>query len=269
MPFGVNVRAARGFRFVWPISGLEAGRAQMRLPVIEGVIRRRLLVNFRVDPEVMQRQIPGRFTPKLHADHAIAGICLIRLEAIRPRALRVPFGISSENAAHRVAVRWKSDGGETQEGVFIPRRDTGSRLNQLAGGRLCPGEHHHARFTVEESPESVTVAMQSDDGQVTLRVSGRIGGDLPTTSCFSSLAKASDFFEPGSLGYSVTGDPTRLDGVRLQTRGWCVEPLQVDEVHSSYFFDATRFPAGSVEFDCALVMRNVGHEWHAAEDLYL
>ena len=31
----------------------------------------------------------------------------------------------------------------------------------------------------------------------------------------------------------------------------------------------TRFPTGSVEFDCALVMRNLGHEWHSAEDLYV
>ena len=28
------------------------------------------------------------------------------------------------------------------------------------------------------------------------------------------------------------------------------------------------FPAGSVRFDCALIMRNVAHEWHAAEDLH-
>jgi hypothetical protein len=48
-----------------------------------------------------------------------------------------------------------------------------------------------------------------------------------------------------------------------------VEPLQVEEVHSSYFSDEARFPKGSVVFDCALVMRNLGHEWHSAEDLYI
>ena len=45
--------------------------------------------------------------------------------------------------------------------------------------------------------------------------------------------------------------------------------LRVDEVRSSYFSDPARFPRESVEFDCALVMRNVGHEWHSAEDLYV
>jgi len=52
----------------------------MRLPVIHGVIRRRLLVNFRVDAEVMRCFLPAPFRPKVHNGFAIAGICLIRLE---------------------------------------------------------------------------------------------------------------------------------------------------------------------------------------------
>ena len=240
----------------------------MRLPVIQGVIRRRILVNFRVDPGVMQAQLPPRFRPKLHQGHAIAGICLIRLEAVRPRLVPRFLGLSSENAAHRIAVHWETDAGE-KEGVFIPRRDTGSGMNQLAGGRLFPGEHHRARFAVRESPDRIDLAMHSTDGAVSVRLRGRLGGVLPGSSCFSSLPEASSFFEPGSLGYSVTRETGRLDGIELRTHGWRVEPLQVDDVHSSYFSDETRFPRGSVDFDCALVMRNVGHEWHTAEDLYV
>ena len=37
----------------------------MRLPTIEGTIRRRILVNYRVDPAVIQRHLPSRFRPKL------------------------------------------------------------------------------------------------------------------------------------------------------------------------------------------------------------
>lgn len=239
----------------------------MRIPVIEGTIQRRLLVNFRVDPDVMQRELPARFRPKLHAGHAIAGICLIRLEGIRPRAIRVPVGIASENAAHRIAVQWTTGAGETCEGVFIPRRDTNSMMNHLAGGRLFPGEHHRARFVVDDGGDRIDVAMRSDDGLVDLRVRGRTARALPRTSCFASIEEASAFFERGSLGYSVTADRGRLDGIRLETHGWHVEPLAVEEVRSSYFSDTTRFPRGSVEFDCALLMRDVAHEWHAAGDL--
>ena len=121
-------------------------------------------------------------------------------------------------------------------------------------------------MTNHEGPQG---RRQSDDRVVSVAVRGTLGAELPSSSCFSSLAEASAFFEPGSVGYSVTSDSARLDGIELKTHGWSVEPLQVEQVHSSYFSDETRFPKGSVEFDCALVMRNLGHEWHSAEDLYV
>jgi hypothetical protein len=46
-----------------------------------------------------------------------------------------------------------------------------------------------------------------------------------------------------------------------------VEPLRVEEVFSSYFMDEKRFPRGTATFDCALLMRNIEHEWHVAADL--
>src|SRR5439155_19935523 len=103
----------------------------VRIPRVRGIIRRRLLVNFRLDPDVAQRQLPAPFRPKLHDGRAVAGICLIRLEEIRPRRFPRLAGFSSENAAHRFAVTWSDEGGE-REGVYIPRRDSGSLMNQLA-----------------------------------------------------------------------------------------------------------------------------------------
>src|SRR5689334_14338267 len=125
----------------------------MRLPVIQGVIERRMLVNYRVEPEVIRRILPSPFRPKLHNGVAIAGICLIRLKQLRPLFLSMPMGMGSENAAHRIAVEWDEQG-VAREGVFIPRRDTNSRLNAMVGGRLFPGEHHLARFDVQESSNS-------------------------------------------------------------------------------------------------------------------
>jgi len=228
-----------------------------------------MLVNFRVEPEVIQCQLPPTFRPKLHAGSAIAGICLIRLEEIRPKGLPGFLGLSSENAAHRIAVFWENENGQTQEGVFIPRRDTNSRLNHLAGGRLFPGEHHRAEFEIGTSTPDIDFRMASKDGQVSIRLLARIATALPARSKFATVAEASRFFEPGSLGYSVTADHGRLDGVSLRIRTWHVEPLEVEEVYSSYFEDEGRFPKGSVCFDCALLMRDIEHEWHSAPDLYL
>ena len=240
----------------------------MKLPVIQGVIRRRILANFRVDPEVMQQQLPARFRPKLQRGYAVAGICLIRLEHIRPRFVPESIGLNSENAAHRVAVSWDEDG-VTREGVFISRRDTNSQLNHLLGGRIFPGEHHQSSFSVAESESEISISLESTDSTVAVQIEGATAKALPRDSIFSSLAEASAFFEAGSVGYSVTHDPNRLDGLNLKTEQWQVEPLEVRKVQSSYFSDETKFPPGSIEFDHALLMKNVAHEWHSAEDLYI
>ncbi len=240
----------------------------MKLPVIQGTIRRRILANFRVEPQVMQRQLPARFRPKLQRGFAVAGICLIRLEHIRPRFVPESVGLNSENAAHRVAVLWDEDGA-TREGVFISRRDTNSQLNHLLGGRIFPGEHHQASFSVSESESEIKLSLQSADATVVVKLEGNMAQALPATSIFSSLAEASRFFEGGSLGYSVTHDPNRLDGLNLKTRQWQVEPLELSTVYSSYFSDENKFPKSSIEFDHALIMKNVAHEWHSAADLYV
>jgi hypothetical protein len=238
----------------------------MRLPTIQGVIRRRILANYRVDPEVMQRQLPVRFRPKLHEGYAIAGICLIRLEHIRPKRMPEALGLNSENAAHRVAVLWDEDG-VTREGVFIARRDTGSSISHILGGLVFPGEHNKAVFAVEDTGAVISICMKSRDREMTVEIQGSVTTELAPTSIFSSLAESSAFFEEGSVGFSVTQDPHRLDGLRLDTTAWRVEPLEVRHIHSSYFADTARFPEGSIEFDHALIMRDIEHEWHSEPDL--
>lgn len=234
----------------------------MGLPAMRGLLDRRLLVNFTVDPEVAQRLLPPPFRPKLAGDRAVAGICLIRLVDMRPPPLPAVAGLTSENAAHRLAVAW-SEGEVEREGVFIPRRDTSSRLGVILGGRVFPGALHHARFDVDESDPHYRVGFRSDDGTAGVVVSGRRAAALPGTSVFASLEEASAFFESGSVGYSVTKDPRSFDGVRLKARGWHVEPFDVAEVRSSFFEDTSLFPPGSASFDDALLMRRLDHEWDA------
>lgn len=238
----------------------------MKIPVVRGVIDRRILVNYHVEPNVLAPLLPAPFRPKLIHGMGMVGICLIRLKKLRPTFLPSWLGISSENAAHRTAVEW-DDNGTVREGVYIRRRDSNSRLNTLLGGRLFPGVHHHARFTVNETADRLDVALRSDDGVTTLSVRGHRVEQLPATSVFHSLDEASAFFQAGALGYSATRDLSRLQGLELHCRNWRVEPLAVEEVRSSFFDDRSLFPKDSIGFDCALLMRGIEHEWHGKPDL--
>src|SRR5882762_10407011 len=165
----------------------------MKIPTIQGLIDRRILVNFTVDQDIIQKIIHQLFRPKIYKGKAIVGICLIRLKHIRPKGLPNFIGISSENGAHRIAVEW-TENGETKEGVFIPRRDSSSLLNMLAGGRIFPGRHFHAKFDVKEKNGHYHIAFKSSDG-TTISIDGDKTANLHSNSIFETLDNASKFFE--------------------------------------------------------------------------
>lgn len=232
----------------------------MKLPVIHGYIDRRILVNFTVEPEAVQSLLPAPFRPKIYKDKAIAGICLIRLKHIKPKGWPDFTGISSENGAHRIAVEWEENG-ITKEGVYIPRRDTSSRLNAFAGGRLFPGKHHLADFHVREADGHFHIDFTSSD-KTSISIDARNTSEFPATSVFGTLENASAFFEGGAVGYSPNSQQS-LDGLKLQTYQWKVSPLRMLQVASSFFENTAVFKKGSVAFDNALLMTQTEHEWHA------
>lgn len=238
----------------------------VRLPRIQGEIERRLLINYRVDPDAIAPMLPAPFRPQLVADYAVAGICLIRLGSLRPMGVPKWAGMRSENAAHRVAVEWDTPGG-VRSGVYIPRRDSDALANTMLGGRLYPGVHHRARFSVQESPDQVSVAYSSNDGTTEVSVRVQVCDTLEGSRLFADLDTASRFFQQGSVGFSATRDGCRLDGMALETAAWSIEPGAVLSAQSSLFDDTAAFPPGTAALDCALVMRGVPVSWLALPSL--
>jgi len=232
----------------------------IKIPEMRGMIERRILVNYRCDAGVVARLLPAPFRPKRVNGYAVAGICLIRLRGLRPAFMPAGTGFTSENAAHRIAVEW-DEAGATREGVFIPRRDTNSRLNQLAGGRLFPGTHREAEFQIWETRNRFKLELSSEDGAAFVRVLARVSETIPQDSVFSTLDAASRFFLDGSLGWSPRGIPGEFDGLELHCDAWRMEPLVVEHVDSSFFSDETLFPQGTAAFDSAFLMRRIEHQW--------
>lgn len=239
----------------------------MKAPNLRGEIERRLLVNYRVDPEVAQTHLPAPFRPQVRNGYAVAGICLIRLGSMRPSGLPRSVGLRSENAAHRFAVEWDDPTNGPQSGVYIPRRDSNSRLNVILGGRAFPGEHHLATFDVSESDQSLHVAYTARDGSASVSIDATVEPDLGASALFDSLDDASRFFERGALGYSATHTKGKFDGLRLLTSAWRVEPVRVTAAASSVFDDPQLFPPGTAVLDDALLMRRVPVEWEATPQL--
>jgi hypothetical protein len=234
---------------------------------MSSIVERRLLVNYRVDPEAAASLLPAPLRPQLVNGWAVAGICLIRLGRLRPSWVPGWAGMRTENAAHRIAVEWDGTGGR-QSGVYIPRRDSNSVATVLAGGRLFPGEHHRASFDVRETAQDLHVAFASTDGTAHVSIDVRVAQRLQGSALFADLREASDFFRRGSAGFSATRDSGRLDGLELRADRWVVEPAEVHAVCSSFFSDVRLFPPGSATLDCALLMRDIPVTWTATQPAF-
>jgi hypothetical protein len=211
------------------LNSVQAGNnAFMFLDTIHGMIDRRVLLNYRIDPEVLRRVLPPPFKPKLYAGYGVGGVCMIRFSHLRPRLVPASLGLKSENAAHRIAVQWVQDG-EQREGVFIPRRDTNSWFNKTLGGRFFPGIFQRSRFEPRESDSSVSLRIVRSDGGAEIAVVGHVADQLPPTSIFPSLEAAAGFFSLGATGYSATNTPGHYHGMELHSLNWTVLPLTINE----------------------------------------
>lgn len=232
----------------------------MRAPTVEATIQRRLLVNYRVEPDALAAVVPPPFRPVLIGGYGVAGICLIRIGGIRPAGFPARVGMTSENAAHRVAVEWDTRDGPVT-GVYIPRRDTSSRLTVALGGRAFPGWHHRADFEVDEGDGSYRVEMTSRDGGAWVVVAAHRADEVMAGSVFGSVEAASAFFRCAPVGYAATPAAGVFDGVRLTADDWVIAPLHLDEVGSSYFDDRAQFSSGAAVVDSAFVMADLATTW--------
>jgi hypothetical protein len=231
---------------------------------VHGVIDRRILVNYRVDPSLLRGLLPAPFRPKLVQGVGIAGICLIRLKNVRPGFIPASFGFGSENGAYRIAVEWQ-EGDQLREGVYIPGRVSASHFNTLVGGRLFPGVHQHVRFEVVETENSFQIKIESEEPKYSIDLEATVATEVPADSIFDSLAAASIFFQNGAVGYSPNSYKGKIEGLELCSYNWKMEPLHVQKLESGFFNDTSIFPVGTAKFDSAFLMRHIEHEWHSRD----
>ena len=223
------------------------------IKIMKGVIDRRVLVNYRLDPECVSRILPPPFSPRLFDGHALGGICLIRFTDMRPTWLPKIFGTSSENGTHRFCVEWTVNGNR-YTGIYVKQRFTNSKLHAFGGGKVFPGNLTFSKFTVDETEGSYHVSFTTNDDSVDVLVD-EVDATFPADSVFLTIEEASEFFEKDNVGYSPSSDNNKRthQGVKLNTTKWKVSPLNVIKASSSLFSNDSIFPNGCAQIDLSLI----------------
>ena len=222
----------------------------VRGPEIRAVMERRLLISYRIEPDVLQAVLPVWFRPALAGGYGVGSICLIGLARIRPgRLFPAAFGLRAQNVAHRIAVVLDTADGPA-DSVYIPVRYTSSRLAACTGGLLFP-RLGTARFHASEQDGRYQITAQSADGATRVAVDAQRAASLPAGSVFADLDEASRFFLLAPIGYSPASLPGVFDRVKLDVSYRELHPLRLDTVTSSFFDDPGLFPPGTATLDSA------------------
>ena len=229
------------------------------IKIIEGVIDRRILVNYRIDPYYLKKTLPHPFKPRLVNGYGLGGICLIRFKKMRPTWLPSVMGTSSENGTHRFCVEWKKNG-RLYSGVYVKKRFTNSRLHEFGGEKIFPGKLVFSDFKVSEKNGCYSVSFKSKGGEYAY-VEAYETDQFSTNSLFKNIKEASKDFKKDQIGYSPDRQKNQFKGVKLNTDKWVVSPLALKGCKSSLFSDPDIFPEGSVEVDHVLLMKNIKHSW--------
>ena len=228
------------------------------MSTIRGRMRRRLLLTYRVDPDVARTIVPAPFRPQIVDGSAVAGICLIALTELRPGWLQPRIGIATENSAHRFAVEWE-EGEETRTGVYVTERHSSGVVPVIGGGRFFPGMQRRARFDIDESDTRFRVRMDAPEESVTADIDLT---DEWESTLFPTIDAASDFYRAGAIGWSPRRDDRGAEALELTSTRWEVHAGRVNAVASSFF---DRLPPGAAEIDSALVMRDIPVTWRRPE----
>lgn len=238
-----------------------------QLPVITGILERRILLNYSLDPDYLKKYLPQPFKPRLFNGVGVGGICMIRFSGLRPQFVPSFLGIDSENAAHRIAVEWEVNG-QKFEGVYIPKRNTASRFNYVTGGRIFPGIFQMSDFDVKEQGDDYQVKITPNgQNQSMVDFQGEVSQHLSSNSIFPDLKVASDFFAKGAVGYSLSADKSHFQGMELRMLEWDIQPMTIKKASVHLFENSSSFPKGTARLDSAMLMKNLRHEWHRIPEI--
>ena len=219
----------------------------MKITPAHGVIERRLLVNYRLDPDVAKKLLPAPLQPRLVGGYAVAGIALAHLGRLRPAGLPAVAGLSRETAMHGIAVEWERSP-SLHTGVFVLHRDS---VGVGPGRRL----RRPPCFTVDDRTDGLRIAYTSRDRTVRVDVDVSLAAGLAGSALFRDVRAATRFLDLDSPEGASWGP--QLRGLKLSVGDRCISAARVRTATSSIFAGTSVFPPGSVHVDSALLLRDL------------
>ena len=218
------------------------------------------IVNFAMEPDVLNRHLPEPIEADTHHGNAYISIIIANMDRMRPAFLPRMFGVTYNQIVYRAVVRVGDE-----RGVYFLRSDADHPLMSLAGNWLTFFRFNHTPMTFEGEADRYHLHLEAKPNHhanihAEYRLLPETDG-MPDSSAFTSRAEAKvalvELFQ--AFAYDVrTG---RLDRVRIKRDEW--ELVLVDDTKAQYDFmnGSAIFPASSTWLDSIFCVENLNYYW--------
>ena len=231
---------------------------------MKAVFRNCFMINFAVEPDVMQRLLPTPLQPDLYANKAFVDVAVVDMEQMRPAFLPRGFGINYNQVVYRTAVRCNGE-----RGVYFLRSDADNGLISKAGNWMTFFQFHHSRMQWQRQEGCFQFDLMAQPGQhADIHARFDISSpsrQMPENSCFPSLAEAQAFLVELYSAYSP--DARGISRVRIQRTPWDIQVVQDTRGIYEFMQGSEMFPEGTATLDSVFYVRDLSYLWSPTERL--
>ena len=175
-----------------------------------GVVRRRFLVSYAVEPSLLSTKVPPGAELSTHNGFAWVSACFVELADMRPSFVPKGLGSGFYYLIHRTRARLPYPDGSLRESVLVLEANMNKPFLALLG-RMTTG----VQFRVRE----IAFVEKNDGWELSMMTEGSvlyhariprlsIGESLPESSMFESASHADRFL----LGVSYGGEWGQIEG---------------------------------------------------------
>ena len=223
------------------------------LPSVRARMHERYIVNVRVPPDALAAALPGCLDPQEVNGFGIVSFCVLDLRRISIAPVPPVAGPRSVSCAARYAVL--DEGGAPS--VFVPERQTGSRLGAWFTRRGFSAPHGLVDIEVSSHPDGGAEVHVRDDGTPTFDAWLRPRSSLESLA-FDGVDDFAAFLAMGERSYGRSRHDGKLTVLDLHKSDAGYEPHMVERIGGSFI---EQWKAVGGEVDSAFRTTDARYEW--------
>jgi uncharacterized protein YqjF (DUF2071 family) len=190
---------------------------------MRGMVRRRFLINYPVDPSLLEPFLPPGGQLSRHQGKAWFSDCFVHVSHMRPSIVPSALGLSFRCLIHRTRAVLPFPDGKNREAVLVLDPSIDSRLLGVVGTSMTgvPFKRRPIEFVTDGSAWRIAVREGTNVIYEVMIRAASFRTEMPANSPFTSLSEADDFL----LGVSYGGSWDREDST-LQVLAETHDPWQ-------------------------------------------